>query len=72
MGIGLIQGLLIGKEGIIRLEGVLMHALLHPVIMAQSVQYRTDPVVLQIRLDVSLEIPALFDVDIPNRRVNLS
>jgi hypothetical protein len=32
--------------------------------MAQTVQHRSDPVVLQIRLDISLEIPALFDVDI--------
>ncbi len=64
MGIGLIQGLLIGKEGIIRLEGVLVRAFLHPVIMAQAVQHRPDPVVLQIRLDISLEIPALFEVDI--------
>jgi len=64
MRIGLIQGLLVGEESIIRLEGVLVRALLHPVIVAQTVQHRPDPVMLQIRLDISLEIPALFEVDI--------
>ena len=48
-----------------------MHALLNPVKVAQPVQNRPDPVVLQIRLNVILEILALFDVDLFYSRVNL-
>jgi len=47
-----------------------MHALLNPVKVAQPVQNRPDPVVLQIRLNVILEILALFDVDLFYSRIN--
>jgi|PlaIllAssembly_1097288.scaffolds.fasta_scaffold389518_2 hypothetical protein len=71
MRISLIQCLSVGKEGIIGLKWIMMQALLNPIVVAEPVQHRPDPVMLQISLNVFLEILLLSEEEVPYCRVSL-